>query len=160
MIPRSHIHISTRPLRRDDVRELAPRIRGNDLMECEVFGVDATAALEFGLNHPGLAFAAHNFLTRNDGDEILGAFGVTEERVLWSLWRADLQFDESLAILRQHPKHIAGLQKAYPGYLHNWVLEHNYRALRWLRASGLFEFGPTAMIGGKAFIPFQTKAAG
>lgn len=136
---------------------LAPRVAGCDRLECELFGHTVESALLMGLN-TGPALTAVND-DREAGDKVAGCFGVTDARVIWSLWRFDLTLAEQLSIMRLLPTYVRMLNAERPGVLYNWVMEENVRARRWLEASGLFEFGQRYNQEGRVMLQFQTKGS-
>lgn len=158
MIAREAASLRYRPMHPSDPVVLAPRIQGADLTECLMFGYTAQEALARG-DLAGPAFTAYS-PARAPGDWELGCCGVTEERVLWSLWREDLLLNEQLQVMRMMPKAIEILREAADlphAVLFNWVHESNERAIRWLEATRLFTLSAPVVINGQRMIPFQTK---
>ena len=141
-------------LTQDIVRELAPRIREADRMDCKAHDADPETGLIMGL-HSGNAWAA------TWDNEVIGAFGWHEENgTIWSLW-AELTHEQSRAAMLRAPDVIKSLVKLAGGPLCNWVRTDNLLTMAWLRASKCFDFvGEPVEHRGHLYRHFITKPLG
>lgn len=146
-------------LRRQDVRDLAGRLRDGDVQDCLAHEHTPEEALLGGWQG-GPSWGVW------DGDCLIGAGGWTFDGAIWTLW-SDLTRSQSLALMRVTPswarkiaehanEHIKWYQPERR--LQNAVWEDNRLTIAWLRATRCVDFLDTRLqFGDKWFIPFFLK---
>ncbi len=149
------------PLNMSHVRELAPKLRRQDVQECVDADRTPSQALVDAISQ-GHSFAA--LLYRNDQWDTIGAYGINDAAVvrgmpiIWSLW-SDISLPVAREILHRTPyevKHLLGLTGAKKAG--NLVWNENFPAIRWLALSGCFRFDDTvtATMNGNKYTWFET----
>lgn len=140
--------ITVRPMRFSDVDALSAKLDPLFVEECRLHGLTPTAALLLGLRD-GFSWT---FCFNN---QPRGCFGFsTHFRTVWSLW-ATLSPLEARVLLKECRPWITYMVRKQGGGLFNVVHETNQRTIRWLKATGCFNFAEK--VDGEGWLRFDTK---